>query len=298
MKALSAFPVLFCAGLATPATAQSAQEGFYTNGFAELGYYSQGGDDDTLGYAEATLGYNTGSGFGAEIGIDAAITDSDSYSAIYGALSYQSPFGKVSVGAPRGVVDAFLDYVPTLGGNTLYDIGEIGLTKRSYMSTSYLFNDAEIPLGLRYDGTFGPTNVGASYHRYDNLDVFNLAANTQFGSALVTGAIEHLQSDTQSDTRYFLGVESKFGPVAAGLLYGQNALLENNSSVELYAKYKPLDQLELTATALDVGPDADTAFGLAADYTFSQGLYVKAGVADGFSSTSDTAVNLALGLRF
>ena len=298
MKSLSAVPALLCAGLASPALAQSAQEGFYTNGYAELGYYSQGSNNDTLGYAKATIGYNMNNGFGAEVGIDAAITDTESYSALYGALSYQSSFGKLSFGAPRGVVDAFLDYVPALGGSTLFDIGQIGLTKGSYMSLAYLFNNGETPVGLRYDGTFGSTNVGASYHRYDDINVYNLAANVQFGSAMVTGAIEHLETDTQSDTRYFLGVESKFGPVTAGLLYGQNALLGNNNSVELYAKYKPLDQLELTATALDIDGSSDTAFGLAADYTFSQGLYVKAGVADSFSSSSDTAVNLALGLRF
>lgn len=298
MKSISVIPVLLCAGIATPVAAQSAQDGFYTNGYAELGYYDQGSNDETLGYAEATIGYNTSSGFGAEFGIDAAITQDDSYSALYGALTYQSSFGKLSFGAPRGVVDGYLAYVPSLGGNTLYNIGETGLTKRSYMSTTYLFNDSETPVGLRYDGTFGSTNVGASYHRYDDIDVYNLAANAQLGSAMMTGAIEHLASDTMSETRYFLGVETKFGPVTAGLLYGQNALLGNDNTVEVYAKYKPLEQLELSATALNVGSGTDTAFGLAADYTFSQGLYLKAGVADSFSSTSNAAVNVAVGLRF
>lgn len=298
MKAISALPVFLFAGMASPVLAQSVQDGFYTNGYAELGYYQNGSNNDTVGITETTLGYNTSSGFGFEIGVDAVITKDDSYSALYGALVYQSSFGKLSFGAPRAVMDAYLGNVPSLGGNTLFDVSFYGLGKRSYITSSYLFNNNVTPIGLRYDGTFGSTNVGASYHRYDDINVYDLAANMQFGSATVSGAIEHLETNTSSDTRYFLGVESKFGPVTAGLLYGQNAFLGNGGSVELYAKYKPLDQLELTATALDLGSGFDTTYGLAADYTFSQGLYVKAGVADSFTSGSNTAVNLALGLRF
>ena len=296
MKSISAIPALFCAGLATAA---AAQDGFYTNGYAELGYYSQGSNDNTLGYANATIGYtDAASGFGAEFGLDAAITDTDRYSALYGALTYQSSFGKLSFGAPRAAIDAYLAYVPTLGGNTLYDIGPIGRIKHSNMTDNYLFSDNKTPIGLRYDGTFGNTNVGASYHRYADTDIYNLAANMQFGQTTVTGAVEHLKSNTQSESRYFLGVETKFGQVTAGLLYGQNAFIGSGNAVEVYAKYKPMDQLELSATALNIGSGSDTAYGLAADYTFSQGLYLKAGVADSFSSSSDAAVNVAVGLRF
>jgi hypothetical protein len=300
MKFTTAVPLLLCAGFVTPASAQSAQEGFYTNGYAELSYFNSGSSDQTLGYSEATIGYNTSSGFGAEIGIDALITEDEDVSALYGALTYQSSFGKLSLGAPRSALDAYLANVPTVGGILQFKIGEIGLTKRSYVTLVHLQSDNDTPVGLRYDGTFGATNVGASYHRIEDTDVYDVAANYQVGQSVLTGAIESISGAGVNETRYFLGVESKFGQVAAGLLYSGNFAFGDTNATELYAKYKPLDQLELTATALniDTGSDTTTLYGLAADYNFSQGAYVQAGVADSFESGSDTAYNLALGLRF
>lgn len=298
MKYLYTVPAFFCAGLASQAAAQSAQDGFYYDGYAELGYFD-GGDGNTIGYSDATIGYtDAASGFGGELGVEAVIADGDLYSALYGVLTYQSSFGKLSFGVPRSVVDSYLAYVPTLGGITFYNFGELSLSKRSYVGATYLFTDEETPVGLRYDGAIGTANVGASYSRYDDLDVYNLAANTKFGQTTVTGAIDYLKDGTTDEARYFFGVETNFGQVTAGLLLAQNAYFNDRTSVEAYAKYKPMDQLELTVSALDIGISGiDTAYGLSADYTFSQGLYVKAGVVDAFTS-SDTAYNVAFGLRF
>ena len=301
MKFTNAAPLLLCAGFATPVVAQSAQEGFYTNGYAELSYFNDAGSNgQTLGYSEATIGYNIGGGFGAEIGIDALITENDDETAIYGAVSYQSSFGKLSFGVPRAAIDAFLGNVPTVAGAVPFKIGSIGLTKRSIITTSYLVINDEVPVGLRYDGTFGSTNIGASYHRYNESDVYDVAANYQIGQTTLTGALEHLAENGSSDTRYFIGAETKFGEVSAGLLWSGNYAFGNDAALEAYAKFKPLSQLELSATALnpDVGSGASTVYGIAADFTFSQGAYVQAGVADSLNSSSDTAVNVALGLRF
>lgn len=300
MKFKNAVPLLLCAGFATPSSAQSAQEGFYTNGYAELSHFDGSGSGETLGYSEATIGYNTSSGFGAEVGIDAVITQDDDESAIYGVLTYQSSFGKLSFGVPRPAIDAFLGSVPTLAGAVPFKIGEIGNTKRSIITSTYLFTNDEVPVGLRYDGTFGSTNVGASYHRFDDADVYDLAANYQIGQTTLTGALEHLVVGGDADTRYFIGAETKFGQVSAGVLWSGNYAFSDDAALEAYAKFKPLDQLELSATALnaDVGSGSSTVYGLAADYTFSQGAYVQAGVADSFNSSSTTVVNLALGLRF
>jgi hypothetical protein len=301
MKIIAALPMVLSAGLASPLMAQSAQEGFYTNGYAELSYFDGGsGNGQTLGYSEATIGYNTSSGLGGEVGIDALITDGSDESAIYGALTYQSSFGKLSFGAPRAALDAYLQSVPTVAGAVAFKLGAVGLNKRSLITNDYLFTSKNAPLGLRYDGTFGSTNVGASYHSYGDSDVYDLAANYKFGQATLTGAVEHVVTGGTGDTRYFLGAESNFGQVTAGVLWSGNYALGNDAAIEAYAKFKPLDQLELTATALnpDVGSSTATVFGLAADYTFSQDAYVQAGVADSFNSSSSTAVNLALGLRF
>lgn len=301
MKFTTAAPLLLCAGFAAPAFAQNAPDGFYTNGYAELSYFNgSGSNGDLLGYSEATIGYNTSSGFGAEIGVDAIISEGDDETAIYGALVYQSSFGKLSFGVPRAAMDAYLGGVPTVAGAVPFNIGQVGLTKRSVITSSYLFSNPDAPVGLRYDGTFGSTNVGASYHRFNDADVFDIAANYQLGGTTLTGALEHISGSGTSDTRYFLGAETKFGQVSAGVLWSGNYALGNDAAIEAYAKFKPLDQLELSATALntDIGSGASTVFGLSADYSISQGAYVQAGVADTFNSSSDTAVNLALGLRF
>ncbi len=307
MKRSAALPALFCACVAQPVftepvLAQTVQDGFYTNGYAELGHFSTSGNGETYGYTETTLGFSdAGSGFGVEFGVDALITDTDDESAIYGALTYQSSIGKLSFGVPRSALDAYLQNVPTPGGLIILKLGQTGSVKRSFVTTSYLLGDDEVPVGLRYDGTFGATNVGASYQKFDDLDVYDLAANYRIGETLLTGALEHVSSGSQSETRYFLGVESKFGKVTAGMLYSGNVAFNNETALHAYAKYKPLDELELTATALsiDSGSGSDTLYGVSADYSFNQGLYVQAGVVDDLgSSSTDTFYNLTLGLRF
>ena len=301
MKYVVSSSFVFCLGFAGPLAAQTAQDGFYTNGYAELSYFDVAGSSNTFGYSEATIGFvDPRSGFGAEFGVDALITEDDDEAAIYGAATYQSSFGKLSFGVPRAALDAYFASVPTVGGMLAFKIGQIGAAKRSFLSTRYLFSDGKVPIGLRYDGTFGTTNIGASYHRFDDLDVYNLAANHQFGPTLVMGGLEHVKDTTLSETRYFLGAETKLGQVSAGLLYSGNFDFSDDAAIEAYAKYKPLEQLELAATALnlDTGSGPDTLFGLSADYSFNQGGYVKAGIADDFNTGNSTAYNLALGLRF
>jgi hypothetical protein len=302
MKRVVAIPFVICAGLATSAAAQSADGSFYTDGYAEFSFSDGAGNDsETVGVTETTLGYfDEGSGFGFELGVDAIIGDGNDQAAVYGAGTFQSSFGKLSLGAPRPVLDAFLSNVPDVAGLQSLNFGTLGLTKRSFVSNAYLLGNEDAPIGLRYDGTFGTTNIGVSYHRVDDTDVFNIAGNYALGQTTLTGAIEHVSESGADETRYFLGVESKFGQVTAGLLYSGNFVFSNDAAVEAYAKFKPLDQLELTASALnyDLGTGSTTLYGLEADYTINQGIYVKAGVADDFESGSDTAYNLALGLRF
>lgn len=290
-----------CAVGATPVIAQSQQSGFYVDGYAEFSF-SDGfaGNNRTLGYSEATIGYNSQSGFGLEFGVDGLITRQDDEAALYGALTFQSSFGKVSLGAPRAALDTYLDHVPTVAGLVDLKLGEPGLAKRSVLTTAYLFDSGEVPLGLRYDGSFGSTNVGASYHRYDDTNVYDVAANYQLGDTTLTGALEHTVDDGDSETRVFLGVDGKLGPVTAGLLYSGNYAFGSDAAIEAYATYKPMDELALTASALnfDAGSGSNTLYGLSADYTFGSNAYVQAGVADDFDSGSGTAYNLALGLRF
>lgn len=295
------FSLVFCLGFAGPVVAQTAQDGFYTNGYAELSYFDFGGSDRTFGYSEATIGYvDARSGFGAEVGVDTLITAEDDEAAIYGAVTYQSSFGKLSFGVPRAALDAYFASVPTVGGMLPFKIGPIGAAKRSFVTATYLLVEDGVPLGLRYDGTFGTTNVGASYHRLDDQDIYDLAANHQFGQTMVMGGLEHVADAAARETRYFLGVETTVGQVSAGLLYSGNFDFSDTTAVEVYAKYKPLEQLELAATAfnLETGSGSDTLFGLSADYSFNQGTYLKAGVADDFEAGNSTAYNLALGLRF
>ena len=298
MKYGYSIPAIICVGFAGPVAAQSAADGFYTNGVVELEYFDGSGPSDTLGYANADFGITpSAGGFGFDLGVEALSIDGADDAALYGALSYSGGFGKVQIGAPRAVIDDYVA-VPTLGGLEFFDLSLASAFDGSAVSRAYLLSGSDAPLGLRYDGTFGTTRLGASYHSIEGTDVINLAANYRIGEATLRGAVEHLRDDGGSATSYFLGAESQLGPVNAGILYSNLGASGDAEALRLYATYKPIDQLALTANvaAVDTGSSNSTLYGLSADYTFNQGVYVQAGVADGNSSTS--VYNLSLGLKF
>ena len=298
MKFTAAATFLMLASLALPASAQSVANGFYTKGFVELEFFDGGGSSDVLGYANVDFGITpSASGFGFDLGVEAVSVNGSDDAALYGAVSYFGGFGKVQVGVPRPVIDDYLD-VPNLGGLQFFDIALLSVFDGSLVSGGYVLGGSDAPLGLRYDGTFGSTTVGASYHSVDGSDVLDLAANYSMGKTTLRGGVEHLRGGSGSETSYFLGAETQFGKINAGVLYSNVGTIDDANALQLYATYKPLDQLELTANVAAVETSGSDAllYGLSADYNFNQGAYVQAGVADGEAASS--VYNLSLGLKF
>lgn len=298
MKFSSTLPLILFAGIGLPAAAQSVADGFYTKGFVELEYFDGPGSSETLGYANVDFGITpSAGGIGFDIGVEALSLSGDDEMALYGALSYSGDFGKVQIGVPRPVIDDYFD-VPSLGGLTAFDVFGLSGYDGSLVSRAYLLSDIDAPLGLRYDGTFGNATIGASYHTTEGADIVNLATNYRLGETTLRGGLEHLRDDGGSGTSYFLGADTQFGKVNAGVLYSHLGAVGDADALQLYAKFKPIDQLELTANvaSIDSGGGDATLYGLSADYIFNQGVYLQAGIADG--NSADSTYNLSLGLKF
>jgi hypothetical protein len=299
MRRIVTFSAVLMATTSLPARALEFGNGFTATGEFELEYFdsSGGGSGETLGYATADIGYQQpAGGFGGFIGFDAFAIDGDQEIALYGALSYSGGFGKLQFGVPRPANDDYLD-TPNLGGLRYYEL-LFGNFANSAVTREYLLADTDVPVGLRYDGVFGATKVGASYHRIEDTDVFDIAANHQIGNTVLRAGIEHLSGSGNDATTFSLGAEAAFGPVNAGVLFTDASDITGQRAAQLYAVYSPISNLNLTGTywAVNGGSGTNSIYGLAADYTFSQGAYVEGGIADG--DGTDAIYNVSLGLKF
>lgn len=292
---------LFLLSAASPALALDFGNGFYTTGEFELEYLDGAGfSGETFAYGEADIGWEQeGGGFGAFIGFDTFALEEQEETAFYGALSYSGSFGKVQIGAPRPALDDYLE-TPDLGGSALFDL-ELSQLSGSIIPVLYLGSDTDAPLGLRYDGSFGAAKIGASYHNIDELDadVLDVAVNYQLGQVELRAGAEHINAESVSETSYFLGAEGDFGQFSAGLLYGDIGLSGGVNSLQVYGVYRPIEGLDVTATflSLDSGGSNQDVYGLAANYTFYQGVYAEVGFLDGDLS-SDQIWNASLGVKF
>ena len=156
---------------------------------------------------------------GFSLGIDALNFNASGVSetAIYPAVTFAlGNNGLLSVGVPRPVLS--YGYIPkdTLahseGVRVLLESAGIA---PSFVSIAYLygpalFGDDVDMYGLRYDGEFGNTKIGASYHRVraggggGDADVYSIAFQHQLGAissvadTMVFGGVESI--DTGTDT--------------------------------------------------------------------------------------------------
>lgn len=296
MFRLSVLPLLLI-GTTMPAFALDFGNGFSTTGEFELEYSNRTDSlSDTLGYAKFDIAYENASGFGGFVGVDAFNGFSQNELAGYGALSYSGSFGKIQIGAPRAAMDDYIA-VPEFGGSRAFDL-TLGIATDSYVTNANLLGDSETPLGLRYDGTFGDTKLGVSYHKVDDVNVLGMGANYSFGQVTLRGGLEHVETGGFKQTNYSLGAEGAVGPVTTGVLFTKyNAFAVDSRLAQLYAVYSPIDRLNLTGNVIMID---DTSFrsgyGLSAQYTLPQGAYVEAGIGDGAKLSRE--YNLSLGLKF
>jgi Gram-negative porin len=283
---------------ALPGAALEFGNGFTATGEFLLQYTdSSSGSGDTFGYGTADIAFDpSGGGFGGFVGFDAVNGSGTNEIAGYAALSFSGSFGKVQIGAPRAAIDDYID-TPPLAGLLFFEIGSFA-SDRSALTSAYLLSDADTPIGIRYDGNFGDLKFGTSLHRLDTTDVFNLAANYQIGTVVVRGALEYASDSGLQETSYYLGAENTFGPVLAGVLYSDLAIVGDFRTLQLYATYSPIEKLDLTGSVwiADDSSSTSTLYGISAEYGFAQGAYVQGGIADGKDTSS--SYDLSLGVKF
>lgn len=290
--------VLALASIAAPAMALDIGGGFSLTGKLEYEHMSTKTSDQSFGLLNADLSYESASGFGGFIGVQ-AISAGSSAEALYGALSYSGDFGKIQIGAPRGALN---DYVssPMIAGLDFFDL-QAGMFTGSVLPILFLDSD-QSQIGVRYDGSFGAANVGLSYHDLDGGQVIDAAMTYSFGDTIVKAGVEQVRDSGTTRNSVFLGAEHDFGQVTAGGVVGSSDFFGPNlRSVKLYAVYSPTDRLDLTATVLNLdssGPNG-TLYGLAANFDLTNGIYVEAGYmgSSGSGIGSDIA-GLSVGVKF
>lgn len=283
--------------------------GFGTlSGHAEVEYLFDEDFDET--FFNADLSFSTAAGaFGSApaLGFDAAIRaysdDTDDFRAVYGALTYSTPFGKFSAGVPRPVIADMVRF-PPIGGIRTIDI-EFGRLTQSTGEFVYLAGDTDPPLGLRYDGRFGDLSVGLSWNHFDtagtDADVYNLVLRYDIGAFGIYAAAEHVEAGgLVSDTDYIVGFEGDFSgdsaPIRGGLaLFDRDLLFGSDiQGARAYVTYMPTDRIDLTGSILTA--EGEAVYGIDMRYRFYQGAYAGLGVVDG--DFLDMIYNISLGWEF
>ena len=298
MKFFGTTSFIALVSLAGPTFALDIGGGFSLTGKLEYEHMSSNGSDQSFGLLNADLSYESASGFGGFIGVQ-AISAGSSAEALYGALSYSGDFGKIQIGAPRGALN---DYVssPMIAGLDFFDL-QAGMFSGSVLPVLFL-ESGQSQIGVRYDGSFGAANVGLSYHDLDGGQVIDAAMTYSFGDTVVKAGTELVRDSGSTRNSVFIGAEHDFGQVTAGGIVGSSDFFGPTlRTVKLYAVYSPTDRLDLTATVLNIdssGPNG-TFYGIAANYDLTNGIFVEAGYMGSSGSGFGTDIaGLSVGVKF
>ena len=307
---------VFGAGLlaATSVFAQSSMVGerYYITGYGEFGNYDSGTSDSVFYRLDIDMGLkplpgNNGFGIGFSLGVDAYGESGDDANALYPAIELGTGIGKFSVGVPRSVLDR--GYFPgrKFANNTSVDL-ELRHLEASFVGAFYLRNSDPV-YGLRYDGSFGNTKVGASYHYLDlsggSADAYALAVNHTFAGPssmvdfMLYGGVEYLSSGSGNSTKYRIGAEGNWEKITAGISYANLDTSPNTQLVTAYLDYMILDNLTVTGSYGRIDTtSAISVYGVGVQYDFFRNAYLKASVLDTDASGSDPFYEVALGWKF
>ncbi|WP_457649450.1 hypothetical protein [Profundibacter sp.] len=310
---------------ATCVAAQSLPENMYIDGYIEVSSTDFLGTSETLGRASLNFGLkpNRGAGLGVgfSIGVDATnfggtpISEAVVYPAVTFALGNT---GLVSVGVPRPVMD--YGYIPkdTMAHSssirTYLDFFGIN---NSLASTYYLYGPVILGArpsmyGLRYDGEFGNTKIGAAYHRMsvsgapNDADVYSVAFQHRLGDigslgeTKLFGGVERIDIVGASSTTYAFGAEANSNKLRTGLILSKLDGITGATSANIYADYKFTDRFSLAASILHINPDGIATnldvYGLGVEYQFLNGGYLNANYSS--SDLTNNTFEVSLGWRF
>jgi hypothetical protein len=299
---------LVCGSLAAlaaaPAAAQSLPAGYYLEGELSFDNLRVDGDSENLGYADVTFGgsFGAGSPFGFMLGVDAISFDSVDEVAFYGALTWSVGPGVVSVGVPRFVVDDYIT-APNPGGTEFTDVALAFLPLNGSLARNlYLLDDDVEVYGLRYDGSYGALEVGASAHRIDATGddgmVYNIGGTYELGFVDVMGAVEVISIDSSTRGNTYLGISYEEAQFGAGALYTNVQTLGNVDAMQLWGSYEVLPDLTATANYQTLlGEDFDI-IGLDVEYSPGGQFFVRGGAVTGDLLGNDDLYSVGLGYRF
>lgn len=323
MKIISATLATIGALSAASATAQSLPDNMYIDGNIELTYMSSAGLDETFSTGSIDFGLTprrgTGIGIGFSLGIDAIDFDAAGISEIvvYPAATFAlGNTGLLSVGVPRSVLDKGYLAKDTMAYASTQEtiIQSVGIAP-SLVSTLYLYgpnligDDLNV-YGLRYDGEFGNTKLGASYHRLsasgDHIDAYAIAFQHQFGAVgslpdtQLFGGIERLSSSGTDVTTYTLGAEAHIDTLRVGLILMKNDGYTDISTTNLYADYNITDNFAVAGSVLHLAAAgfSEDIITIGTEYRFMNGGYVNASYSNKSPIGSDGLYEVSLGWRF
>lgn len=296
------------AALATPVIAQDTgfPPGLYARGYADLSFAWSGGDADRFVQMETDLGYRVeGSVIGFNLGVDAVRTPTRLDWGFYPSVDFTFGPGRIAVGNPRSVIDQ--GYLPRgfLAGSSSSDI-HIAPTQRSAFRKQIMI-DGAAAYGLRYDGNYGATSVGATIHKTndpsDDYLIYALAVRHELGAVggLETlgffGALEHVRHESgASNTFPQFGAEGSVGPVDFSILY--TGLAGNGHTVELNLGVEVMDNLSVNAGYYKFTEGSETEiYGVGMEYMILDVGYFDAGVVKN-SDFGDSTYEMSVGFRF
>lgn len=279
------------------AQAQSLAGGVNAKGSVELEYSTDGDDSYSLLYGNVDIGYSfdgSGRGLGLDLGLTGYLGD-DPFgdAAVFAALSYSTDFGKFSFGLPRNASSG-MSRMPVIGGTQA-----IGLGQRAYLGdlplTDYLLTDDPYA-GVRYDGEFGAVKAAASAHHFrQDTNLVDVALTYTGGFVFAGGSLQYYDFDngTKATTLHGeIGAATDFYEAGLGVTSGDNALPD---SWQAWAMYRPVENLDLTASMLDAEGSA-ALWGLSAKYNVFRGGYVQGGVSN--TRSTDARWDVSVGFSF
>ena len=301
MQISSAKP-LFLSALAlacAPVTlsAQSTGAGSPIHGTVELEYSDDGTNDMALLYGDADASFSFNGG-GQGMGFDAGLTTylgegGSSDTAIFGALTYTTSYGKFSFGLPRNASSG-LSRMPVIGGTQA-----VGAFQKAWLGdlplTNYLAND-DYFAGVRYDGHYGAVKTALSFHHTKtDVNFADLAVKYDSGFFFANGSLQYFNGNGGTEATVFhgeAGAATDFYDAGIGVTSGDKLIPD---AWQAWASFRPVEQLGISATMLDAD-GASAIWGLSAKYGFMQGGYVQGGVSD--TKNADALWDVSVGFSF
>jgi hypothetical protein len=313
MRKLACIAVIGSFATTTGAFAQDF-DGLFIEGYAEASNVWRGSDSDSFFAIDTDFGYRAANagGFGS-IGFTFGteyFSDSDTdIEAFYGSLDIGLGPGTLSLGSPRSVFDRgyISDY--QIGLSSVMQLNLSGATGSTYRSVYYIA-DGKTRGGLRWDGTYGNTLIGASYNAYEffgtDLSSTALAVRHEYGavgafdSVAAFAAVEVVDIPSGTETNTALGTDLGLGPWTLGLNLHREEALAGADTITTHANYNFGNGLEIDASFATFDTDAFNAnlFGLAFRYTLDNGFFLDASYIDTDIPGIDDVFDVALGFDF